>query len=147
MCWINFFTDLTLNQICFDIKFAETKNLTAFMYSSKNNYQTRNWYTKWPCLIRSGSIVKEKKKLMVFQMEPKRRPLLDYLEKVQDQEGVTPNMRGILVDWLVKIAVAWKLLPDTLHCSIVYVDRFLSLNAVNTQKLLLLGVSSMLIVS
>jgi hypothetical protein len=61
------------------------------------------------------------------------------LEKVQDQDGVTPNMRGILVDWLIKIAVAWKLLPDTLHCSISYVDRFLSLNAVNTQKLQLLA--------
>jgi cyclin A len=44
-------------------------------------------------------------------MEPKRRPLPDYLEKVQ--KGVTANMRGILVDWLVEVAEEYKLLPDT----------------------------------
>jgi cyclin A len=78
-------------------------------------------------------------------MEPKRRPLPDYLEKVQ--KGVTANMRGILVDWLVEVAEEYKLLPDTLYLSISYVDRFLSLDAVNKQKLQLLGVSSMLIAS
>lgn len=78
-------------------------------------------------------------------MEPKRRPLPDYLEKVQ--KGVTANMRGILVDWLVEVAEEYKLLPDTLYLSISYVDRFLSLDPVNKQKLQLLGVSSMLIAS
>ncbi|XP_059454223.1 cyclin-A3-2-like [Corylus avellana] len=79
------------------------------------------------------------------EMEPKRRPLPDYLEKVQ--KGVTANMRGILVDWLVEVAEEYKLLPDTLYLSISYVDRFLSLDVVNKQKLQLLGVSSMLIAS
>ncbi|XP_062159382.1 putative cyclin-A3-1 [Alnus glutinosa] len=83
--------------------------------------------------------------LRKIEMEPKRRPLPDYLEKVQ--KGVTANMRGILVDWLVEVAEEYKLLPDTLYLSISYVDRFLSLDAVNKQKLQLLGVSSMLIAS
>lgn len=78
-------------------------------------------------------------------MEPKRRPLPDYLEKVQ--KGVTANMRGILVDWLVEVAEEYRLLPDTMYLSISYVDRFLSLDPVNKQKLQLLGVSSMLIAS
>lgn len=82
---------------------------------------------------------------VVFQMEPKRRPLPDYLEKVQND--VTANMRGILVDWLVDVAEEYKLLPDTLYLSISYIDRFLSMNALNRQKLQLLGVSSMLIAS
>ncbi|KAG7959448.1 hypothetical protein I3843_10G070300 [Carya illinoinensis] len=56
-------------------------------------------------------------------------------------------MRGILVDWLVDIAKEYKLLPDTLHLSISYIDRFLSLNVFNRQKLQLLGISSMLIAS
>ncbi|KAE8100105.1 hypothetical protein FH972_018032 [Carpinus fangiana] len=79
------------------------------------------------------------------EMEPKRRPLPDYLEKVQ--RGVANNIRGILVDWLVKVAEEYKLLPDTLYLCISYVDRFLSLDVVNEQKLKLLGVSSMLISS
>ncbi|KAG2684327.1 hypothetical protein I3760_10G071800 [Carya illinoinensis] len=47
-------------------------------------------------------------------------------------------MRGILVDWLVDIAKEYKLLPDTLYLSISYIDRFLSLNVFNRQKLQLL---------
>lgn len=78
-------------------------------------------------------------------MEPKRRPMPNYLEKVQKE--VTANMRGVLVDWLVEVAEEYKLLPDTLYLAISYIDRFLSLNVVHKQKLQLLGVSSMLIAS
>lgn len=37
----------------------------------------------------------------------KRRPLPDYIEKVQ--KDVNPNMRGILVDWLVEVSEEYKL--------------------------------------
>ncbi|KAL5559113.1 hypothetical protein UlMin_035324 [Ulmus minor] len=80
-----------------------------------------------------------------LEMDPRRRPLPDYIEKVQTD--VTPNMRGILVDWLVEVAEEYKLLPDTLFLSIYYIDSFLSKRALNRQKLQLLGVSSMLIAS
>jgi cyclin A len=56
-------------------------------------------------------------------------------------------MRGTLVDWLVEVADEYKLLPETLHLSVSYIDRFLSLNTLNRRKLQLLGVSSMLIAS
>lgn len=80
-----------------------------------------------------------------MEMEPHRRPLPDYLEKVQ--KDVTANMRGILVDWLIEVAEEYKLLSDTLYLSISYIDRFLSLSVLNRQKLQLLGVSAMLIAS
>ncbi|KAL5780160.1 hypothetical protein ACOSQ2_010897 [Xanthoceras sorbifolium] len=80
-----------------------------------------------------------------MEVEPKRRPLLDYIEKVQ--KDVSANMRGILVDWLVEVAEEYKLVSDTLYLTISYIDRFLSLNVINRQKLQLLGVSSMLIAS
>lgn len=79
------------------------------------------------------------------QIEPKRRPLPDYIEKVQTD--ITPNMRAMLVDCLVEVAAEYSLLPDTLHLSISYIDRFLSLNSISKEKLRLLGVSSMLISS
>ncbi|KAK6138849.1 hypothetical protein DH2020_027408 [Rehmannia glutinosa] len=81
----------------------------------------------------------------VKQMEAKRRPLPNYLEKIQ--KDVTANMRGILIDWLVEVAEEYNLLSDTLYLTVSYVDRFLSTNAVNRQRLQLLGVSSMLIAS
>uniref|UniRef100_A0A6P4ATX8 B-like cyclin n=1 Tax=Ziziphus jujuba TaxID=326968 RepID=A0A6P4ATX8_ZIZJJ len=78
-----------------------------------------------------------------LEVDPNRRPLPDYIEKVQ--KDITPNMRGILVDWLGHFAEEYELLSDTLYLSISYVDRFLSLNALSRKKLQLLGVSSMLI--
>lgn len=83
--------------------------------------------------------------LRKMENEPKRRPMSDYLEKVQ--KDVTANMRGILVDWLVEVAEEYKLLSDTLYLSVSYIDRFLSANEVPRQRLQLLGVSSMFIAS
>ena len=73
-------------------------------------------------------------------MEPKRKPMLDYLEKVQ--KDFTTNMRGVLVDWLLEVVEKYKLLSKTLYLFVSYVDRFLSTNIVSKQKLQLLGVSS-----
>lgn len=69
--------------------------------------------------------------------------MADYIEKVQ--KDVSVNMRGVLVDWLVEVAEEYKLLSDTLYLTISYIDRFLSTNVLNRQRLQLLGVSSMLI--
>ncbi|KAL1534197.1 cyclin [Salvia divinorum] len=80
-----------------------------------------------------------------MEMEAKRRPMSDYLEKIQ--KDVTANMRGVLIDWLVEVAEEYKLLPDTLYLAVSYIDRFLSCNALNRQRLQLLGVSSMLVAS
>ncbi|OVA14121.1 Cyclin [Macleaya cordata] len=80
-----------------------------------------------------------------MEIENKRRPIPDYIEKMQ--KDVTTNMRGILVDWLVEVAEEYKLVSDTLYLTVSYIDRFLSLNVVNKQKLQLLGVSCMLIAS
>lgn len=78
-------------------------------------------------------------------MDPERRPLPDYIERVQTD--INSNMRGILVDWLVEVAEEYKLVSDTLYLSVSYIDRFLSLNSLPRQKLQLLGVSAMLIAS
>lgn len=80
-----------------------------------------------------------------MEVDPKRRPLPDYIEKVQ--KDMSANMRGVLVDWLVEVAEEYKLVSDTLYLTISYIDRFLSFNVLNRQRLQLLGVSSMLIAS
>lgn len=80
-----------------------------------------------------------------IQTDPRRRPLPDYIGRVQTD--ISANMRGILVDWLVEVAEEYKLVSDTLYLSISYVDRFLSLNEIGRQKLQLVGISAMLIAS
>ncbi|KAK8557550.1 hypothetical protein V6N12_009781 [Hibiscus sabdariffa] len=80
-----------------------------------------------------------------LEIEEKRRPLPDYMEKVQND--ITVNMRGILMKWLVEVTEEYKLVSDTLYLAVSYIDRFLSAHAVCRNKLQLLGVSCMLIAS
>ncbi|CAJ1973438.1 unnamed protein product [Sphenostylis stenocarpa] len=81
--------------------------------------------------------------LHAMEMQRKRRPMVDYVEKLQGE--VTVTMRTILVDWLVEVVEEYKLHSDTLHLSVSYIDRFLSVNRVSKSRLQLLGISSMLI--
>ncbi|XP_030495266.1 putative cyclin-A3-1 isoform X2 [Cannabis sativa] len=83
--------------------------------------------------------------LQEIEADPNRRPLPDYMEKVQ--KDITAGMRGILVDWLVEVAEEYRLLSDTLFLTISFIDRFLSMKTLDRQSLQLLGVSSMLIAS
>ncbi|XP_027332265.1 putative cyclin-A3-1 [Abrus precatorius] len=80
-----------------------------------------------------------------MEVDPSKRPLHDYVQKVQ--RDVNANMRGVLVDWLVEVAEEYRLSSDTLFFSISYIDRFLSSNVLTRHKLQLLGVSAMLIAS
>ncbi|XP_073131281.1 cyclin-A2-2 [Henckelia pumila] len=74
-----------------------------------------------------------------------RRPLLDYMEMLQ--QDITPGMRGVLIDWLVEVSEEYKLVPDTLYLTVDLIDRYLSENYIEKQNLQLLGVTCMLIAS
>ncbi|KAJ8762900.1 hypothetical protein K2173_023029 [Erythroxylum novogranatense] len=77
--------------------------------------------------------------------EAKKRPSTDFMEKIQ--KDITPSMRSILIDWLVEVAEEYRLVPDTLYLTVNYIDRYLSGNEMNRQKLQLLGVACMMIAS
>ncbi|KAM7252863.1 hypothetical protein ACFE04_025481 [Oxalis oulophora] len=75
--------------------------------------------------------------------ELKKRPAIDFMERVQ--KDVNSSMRSILIDWLVEVAEEYRLVPDTLYLTINYIDRYLSGNVMNRQRLQLLGVACMMI--
>ncbi|KAI9113211.1 hypothetical protein K1719_015736 [Acacia pycnantha] len=77
--------------------------------------------------------------------EAKKRPSADYMDRVQ--KDINPSMRAILIDWLVEVAEEYRLVPDTLYLTVNYIDRYLSGNVMNRQKLQLLGVACMMISS
>ncbi|KAL5997609.1 Cyclin-A1-3 [Asimina triloba] len=81
----------------------------------------------------------------MLNLQTKKRPSTDFMEVVQTD--INPSMRSILIDWLVEVAEEYRLVPDTLYLTVNYIDRYLSGNAVNRQRLQLLGVASMLIAS
>ncbi|KAJ6957253.1 hypothetical protein D5086_031602 [Populus alba] len=74
-----------------------------------------------------------------------QRPSIDYMEKLQ--HDISPSMRGILIDWLVEVSEEYSLVPDTLYLTVNLIDRFLSQNYIEKQRLQLLGVTCMLIAS
>ncbi|BAT78675.1 Cyclin-A1-1 G2/mitotic-specific cyclin-A1-1 [Vigna angularis] len=77
--------------------------------------------------------------------EAKKRPSTDFMERIQ--KDINPSMRAILIDWLVEVAEEYRLVPDTLYLTVNYIDRYLSGNVMNRQRLQLLGVASMMIAS
>ncbi|XP_061372191.1 cyclin-A1-4-like [Gastrolobium bilobum] len=77
--------------------------------------------------------------------EAKKRPSTDFMERIQ--KDINVSMRAILIDWLVEVSEEYRLVPDTLYLSVNYIDRYLSGNAMNRQRLQLLGVACMMIAS
>ncbi|MCL7048075.1 hypothetical protein MKW94_000709 [Papaver nudicaule] len=72
-----------------------------------------------------------------MEVEDKRRPMYDYIERIQ--EDITVEMRGILVDRLVKLDEVYEFVEDTLYLTVSYIDRFLSSKSVHRQRLEKLG--------
>ncbi|KAL3513687.1 hypothetical protein ACH5RR_026404 [Cinchona calisaya] len=77
--------------------------------------------------------------------EVKKRPATDFMERVQ--KDINASMRAILIDWLVEVAEEYRLVPETLYLTINYIDRYLSGNVMDRQRLQLLGVACMMIAS
>lgn len=81
----------------------------------------------------------------LYTKQVDRRPSPNYMEKLQ--RDINQGMRGILIDWLVEVSEEYRLVPDTLYLAVNLIDRFLSQNYIEKQKLQLLGVTCMLIAS
>ena len=64
---------------------------------------------------------------------------------MRKQPKINFDMRSILVDWLVEVGEEYKLQNETLYLAVNYIDRFLSIMAVERDKLQLVGTACMFI--
>jgi len=64
---------------------------------------------------------------------------------MQSQEDINEKMRSILIDWLIEVHLKFKLVPESLYLTVNLIDRYLSKEQVNRQRLQLVGVTAMLI--
>eukprot|EP01101_Sappina_pedata_P010347 TRINITY_DN649_c0_g1_i1.p1 TRINITY_DN649_c0_g1~~TRINITY_DN649_c0_g1_i1.p1 ORF type:complete len:456 (+),score=162.38 TRINITY_DN649_c0_g1_i1:181-1548(+) len=79
--------------------------------------------------------------------EERFRPYpLNFLTAVQLNE-ISPEMRAILMDWLVDVTEEFKLSTETLFLTKAYVDMFMSVVKVARSSLQLVGVTCLLIAS
>lgn len=51
------------------------------------------------------------------------------------------------IEFQLQVAEEYRLVPDTLYLTVNYIDRYLSGNPMNRQRLQLLGVACMMIAS
>ncbi|XP_022088662.1 G2/mitotic-specific cyclin-B2-like isoform X1 [Acanthaster planci] len=61
--------------------------------------------------------------------------------------AVTPNTRAVLVNWLVQVQVHLELSAETLHLTVMLMDRFLSQQPIGLNLLQLLGVTCLFVAS
>lgn len=80
----------------------------------------------------------------MFREEMLYLPLSNYMEQ---QTDINAKMRAILIDWLIEVAMKYRLRPETLFLTVNIIDRYLSQVKVVRKKLQLLGVVAMFIAS
>ncbi|KAF6064960.1 Cyclin, N-terminal domain family protein [Candida albicans] len=75
-----------------------------------------------------------------YELETRMLPDPQYLFK---QTLLKPRMRSILVDWLVEMHLKFKLLPESLFLAVNVMDRFMSVEVVQIDKLQLLATAAL----
>ncbi|CAI9087985.1 OLC1v1022204C1 [Oldenlandia corymbosa var. corymbosa] len=77
-------------------------------------------------------------------MESQNQPLKQYLAV---QTEITPQMRGILINWLIEVHLKFDLMQETLFLMVTLLDQFLSLVSIKKNKMQLVGLTALLLAS
>lgn len=78
----------------------------------------------------------------LFAEETLSMPRPDYMAS---QAGINGRMRAILIDWLIKVHMKWKLRRETLYLAVNLIDRYLAVQTVSRNRLQLVGAAGMLV--
>ncbi|XP_021775539.1 putative cyclin-B3-1 isoform X2 [Chenopodium quinoa] len=63
------------------------------------------------------------------------------------QTDVTPQMRGLLINWLIEVHFKFDLMPETLYLTVALLDRYLSVVTIKKNEFQLIGLASLLLAS
>ncbi|OVA15696.1 Cyclin [Macleaya cordata] len=63
------------------------------------------------------------------------------------QTDITPQMRGILINWLIEVHLKFDLMQETLFLMVMLFDRFLSTFAIKKNDMQLVGLTALLLAS
>ncbi|KAK9698233.1 hypothetical protein RND81_08G090200 [Saponaria officinalis] len=76
--------------------------------------------------------------------EAQSKPLENYMNI---HTYITPQMRSILINWLVEVHLKFDLMAETLYLAVALLDRYLSLVSISKSELQLVGLTSLLLAS
>ncbi|KAL1559913.1 putative cyclin-B3-1 isoform X1 [Salvia divinorum] len=77
-------------------------------------------------------------------MEAQNPSLKNYLETQQD---IAPQMRGILINWLIEVHQRFELMEETLFLTVTLLDRYLSIDCIKKNEMQLVGLTALLLAS
>lgn len=77
-------------------------------------------------------------------MEGQNPSLKNYLET---QKDITPQMRGVLINWLIEVHHKFELMEETLFLTVTLLDRYLSLENIKKNEMQLVGLTALLLAS
>ncbi|KAE9592814.1 putative cyclin [Lupinus albus] len=63
------------------------------------------------------------------------------------QTDITPQMRAILINWLIEVHFKFDLMPETLYLTVTLVDQYLSQVSINKSDMQLVGLTALLLAS
>ncbi|PIN08376.1 hypothetical protein CDL12_19050 [Handroanthus impetiginosus] len=74
-----------------------------------------------------------------------QNPLLKKYMEIQSE--ITPQMRGILINWLIEVHLKFALMEETLFLTVTLLDRYLSLESIKKNEMQLVGLTALLLAS
>lgn len=77
-------------------------------------------------------------------MEGQNPLLKSYLET---QKDITPQMRGILINWLIEVHQKFDLMEETLFLTVTLLDQYLSVELIKKNEMQLVGLTALLLAS
>ncbi|KAL8469362.1 hypothetical protein ACS0TY_032257 [Phlomoides rotata] len=77
-------------------------------------------------------------------MEAHNPLLKNYMATSRD---ITPQMRGILINWLIEVHIKFDLMEETLFLTVTLLDRYLSLENIKKNEMQLVGLTALLLAS
>lgn len=125
----------------------QPENLNQFY---KNYYTKKN--TRWSWSPNSNLIETPLPNLtwansldLWAEMKRKEHNYVHDASYMKRHVGLEPQMRAILLDWLLEIAQAYRLHRETVHLAIEYIDRFMTLTkrAMRIDRLQLIGMTAL----
>ncbi|KAL7088350.1 hypothetical protein ACP275_13G122700 [Erythranthe tilingii] len=147
----------------------EEENISGGTVIARRKSDRRNSFTcsimSRSKLLKEGSKVKSEEILPNIDDDRNHLEVCDYVDDIYQyywvmegqspllknymgiQKEITPQMRGILINWLVEVHLKFDLMQETLFLTATLLDRYLSLESIKKNEMQLVGLTALLLAS
>ncbi|XP_019107884.2 putative cyclin-B3-1 isoform X2 [Beta vulgaris subsp. vulgaris] len=142
----------------------QSSDTTAMRNSGRRKSYTSSLISRSK-LLKLSNEIREQEQLPNIDDEGNPLEVAEYVDEIYDyywlveaqssplenymiiQTDATPQMRGLLINWLIEVHDKFDLMPETLYLTVALLDRYLSLVTIKKKELQLVGLASLLLAS